>query len=215
MGIARPTSVFSNSDRTSVELQDVVNELAEDIGNAHEWSRLKVQQTYTGNGETDAYPLPPSYGRMPADQKVYTSRLQAPIRHVQSSDEWMAINVRDFNAINGAWTIIGGNVVFNPVLESAETAQLYFLSNQVAEDEDGNGQETFVADTDVFRLPERLLRLGLPVYWRRNKGLPFDPGPWANAMTEEIRRDGGSKSIAIGGATWPRDVAIAYPYTLG
>jgi hypothetical protein len=216
MGIARPTTVFSSSDRTMVEVKDTANEMAEEISNAHAWSRLKRLQTYTGNGETDAYPLPPGYGHMPKDQRIYSSRIPGcALEHVVSSDDWLARTTQGFTSAVPTWHIIGGTVVFNPVLTSGETASLYFVTRQWAEDEDANGLDAFVADTDAFRLPDRLLKLGIILHWRRKKGLPYDAGPFAQAMLEEIARDGGSRVIVVGGRGRMFGDTPLYPFTIG
>jgi hypothetical protein len=215
MGITRPGSVFSATDRTSVELQDVANEMAEQIGNAHEWQRLKTLQTYTGNGVTDKYPLPTDYGRMGKDQQVWSSRLSAAaLQHILSTDDWLMIEANAFTTVTGAWHMYGGYLDFHPVLISGERASFYYLTEQIIEDELGTGQTVFLADTDVFRLPERLLRLGIILHWRRKKGLPFDEGPYFTAMTEEIRRDGGAKTLTVGGRTRLVGDTPLYPFTI-
>jgi hypothetical protein len=188
--------------------------MAEQIANAHEWSRLKTLQTYTGNGTTDKYALPTDYGRMGKDQNIWSSRLNAPLNHIVSTDDWLQIESRDLGIVSGAWHMYGGYIDFRPVLASGETASLYYLTEQIIEDESGTGQTAFMADTDVFRLPERLMRLGIILHWRRKKGLPFDAGPFAQAMVEEIARDGGSKVIRVGRGAYPRGVRIAYPQTI-
>lgn len=214
MGIARPVSVFSASDRTSQEVQDVANEVAQRIANAHDWQALKQQQAYTGNGETEIFPLPPGYGRMPKDQRLWSTRFDAPLVHVESSDEWLGITTRDYAVATGAWHMVGANIAFYPALASGETVRLYFLTNKIIEDDAGTGKEAFTADTDVFRLPDRLLRLGIILHWRMKRGFPAAPEPFGMALAEEIARDGGAAVIRVGRARLPAGVRVAYPQSI-
>lgn len=214
MGIARPATVFSSNDRTMQEVQDVANEVAERIANAHEWEALKQKQTYTGNGVTDLFPLPPDYGRMPKDGRLWSSRFDAPLQHVISSDDWLGITTRDYAIATGAWHIVGGNIEFHPALTDGERVTLYFMSDKFVEGENGIGKALFTADTDVFRLPERLFRLGVILHWRMKKGLPVDGTPFGLALSEEIARDGGSKVLRVGRGSLPAGVRVAYPQSI-
>lgn len=214
IGVNRPTSVFSQSDRTMVELQDVTNEMAEQIANAHEWQRLKTLQTFTGNGTTDKFPLPDNYGRMGKDQNVWSTRFDGPLEHITSTDEWLQLALRNYTLATGAWHIHGGFIDFFPVLEDGEQASLYYLSKEICESVGGTGQTAFEADDDVFRLPERLLRLGIILHHRRKRGLPFDSGSYGQAMVEEIARDGGSVVVRVGRGNSTGGARVAYPQAI-
>lgn len=213
IGIDRPEAVFSSTEREHVELAELANEMAERIAEAFDWNILKRLQTYTGNGETDAYPLPTDYDRMPVAQSVYTSRFRAALQHVTSHDHWLDLTTRNYSFGTGGYTLLGGELVFLPVLAAGETARLYYMSNLWATDADGEPRTEFMADTDLFRLDEALLKLGMVWQWKAYKGLGYaeEMATYEQRLAHRVARDGGSRMIRIGTARMPRGVTLAYP----
>ena len=126
------------------------------------------------------------------------------------------MQVRELNNVpTGAWIMIGGQIVFDPVLTSGETAKFYYLSNKIVTDEDGETKATFTADGDTFRLDERLLRLAIIWRWKQMKGLPFEvsAAEFAQALEQRAMREA-AKGIIRGGRFRPM-AKTAYPWALG
>lgn len=213
IGVRRPETLFASAEREHEELADAVNETAIYIAKAHEWNTLKRQTVYTGNGTTDAFPLPDDYDRMPVDQRVWTSELEVPLIGPMAHDDWMQLLVRDYATVIGSWTLLGGEMVFYPVLDAAETARFYYQSRYLVSDSLGATKERFTADTDTFRLDEDLLRLGLVFQWKMNKGRDYgeDMASFEFRLAQEISRDRGSRDLRLGRARSVHGVEIAYP----
>lgn len=207
---------MASTEQEHIELAGIANEMAERIAEGHEWQALKRLHTVTGNGETDAWDLPADYDRMPEGQQLWTSRISGPLKHIRDQDDWLGMQVRDLNNVpTGAWTMLGAQIVFNPILTSGETVQFYYLSNKIVTDEDGETKTAFTSDSDVFRLDERLLRMGIIWRWKQLKGLPFEvPAMEYQVLLEQrIMRDA-AKGIIRGGRFRPM-AKLAYPWALG
>jgi hypothetical protein len=207
---------MASTEPEHVELAGVANEMAERIAEAHEWQAFKRLTTITGNGDDDAWDLPEDYDRLPVAQQIWTSRLTTPLRQVQDQDEWLGLQVRYLSqAPLGSWTLLGGQVVFNPVLASGETAQFYYMTNLICADSDGATKTAFTADDDTFRLDERLLRQGIIWRWKQLKGLPFEVPmfEYQSLLERRITRDGARTVI-----TTPRSrmsgADVALPWTI-
>ncbi len=216
LGVGVPSAVFGSTRREHVELADVANEVAEEIASAHEWNTLKRLLTITGNGVTDAYDMPADYGRMPKDQKMWSSAIDGPLCGPVPHDDWLELQVRDYSTAYANWTILGGQVVFFPPLGDGETVKVYYQSGLIVRDAEGAVKTRFTADTDEFRLDARTLRLGIVAHWKGNKGLPFEKAlvEYHAARAQQISEDRGSRSIRIGRARMPADVRIAYPRSI-
>lgn len=214
ISVAVPDNIFGSDEREHVELVALANEMAQRIAEANEWQVIKRLQSYTGNGETDAWDLPDGYDRMPQKQAVYTSRMVMPLEHVQDHDEWLARLVNGTAIPVGSWTLLGGQMVFNPVLASGEVAQFYYLTDYVVRDEDGNLKATFTASTDTYRLDERLLKLGMIAQWRANKGVGEDFGEYNKLLADRIIRDAGPRAFSIGRPSMGDDATTALPWTI-
>jgi hypothetical protein len=161
VGVIAPTSVFSNigANRTMFEMVACANEMAESIaGDERDWTRLYKTQTYTGDGATSAFNLPADYRRMLKSGQVWRStNTQQPMRFINDPDQWMQRRVQGYSDAWGEWMIQGGQMLIAPVMGVGTTATFIYLDkNPIALASGGYG-DRFMADTDTFRLPERVL----------------------------------------------------------
>ena len=216
MGISYPSSVYGQTDRTSLELQRVCNEMARRIRNAHDWQALKVLQTENGDDSTTSFALPADYLRFPKDGRVYSTRLDCPLTHVIGSDDWLHLQVRDYDVVTGAWTILGGNIEILPAPATGEDIKYYYLSRYMVQTSGGGFQDFFSADSDSFRLDARTLELGLIYEWRSRKGLDFQDelADFNAALSRCISDDKGAR-ILTQRSRQQIDARIAYPWNLG
>lgn len=208
-----PSAVMSSTEREHVELKNLANEMAVRIGKRHDWELLKTLQTMNGDGATTAFSLPSDYMRMVKDAKVWSSRIQTPLTHITSVDKWLELDIQSTQYVIGVWTKYGGQIHIKPAMTATETAKFFYLSNLLVAPNSGSNKVAFTTDNDSFRLPERLLKLGMIWQWRANKGLPYaeDMATFEDALAEEVGNDKGARQIRVGRAKVPRDVSIAYP----
>lgn len=196
LGIAVPDALFSATGRTEVELRSILNEVAERIVRAHDWQALKTLETNTGDGSTEGFDLPSDYMRMPKDGRVWSSRWQIPLTHVLG-DDWLMLDVQNYTAQPGVWTILGGQIKFNPVLTSTDTAKWYYISENFSVPSSGANKAAFSADTDTFILDDRLLQLMLIYEFRQRKGLDYaeDLVNAEVALSQAISDDKGARIL--------------------
>lgn len=216
IGLDVPTGVYASTDRAYVELTDLANDMAQRIANAHEWQILTTLATITGDGATEDWSLPADYDRMLVKSSLWSSSMRTPFAHIPDLDEWLGLDVQAFTYIINAWTLFGGELHVKPALATAETAKYYYQSNKIVTVSDATIRTKFMADTDVFRLDEHLLRLGIIYQWRANKGLPYaeDMANYEDRKEKLISRDKGSRAIRIGRVRMPKDVTLAYPQNI-
>lgn len=212
LGLAAPSAVFAATDRTAVEMAEIAREAAQAIAEAHDWQVLKRLQTYTGTGAADAFDLPADFLRMPKDQRIWSSAQETPMTHVLSHDDWLELEVKTYELVTRAWTILGGQVAIKPTMPTGETAKFYYQSSHFARDGAGTKAD-FTADGDEFRLPERVLKLGIVWRWRALKGLDYSEEMvnFEIALSKAIAADKGPRTLAMGRGRWPKGVTIAYP----
>lgn len=215
IGLDVPTAVFSATDRASVELQALANEMAQRIAfDTHDWTLLKTLATITGDGVTMGFNRQADYKRMLKKARIWPSASPfAPYRHVLDSDDWLGLTVQNFRTIIGSWTMIGAQIMIRPAIATGATAQYYYITNNIVADANGNPKTAFTADTDVFRLDERVLKLGMIWQWKANKGLAYeeDMANYGDALAVSIGTDKGSNIIEVGQARLPYDADYAFP----
>jgi len=200
VGVIAPTSVFSNigANRTMFEMVACANEMAESIaGDERDWTRLYKTQTYTGDGVASAFNLPADYRRMLKSGQVWRStNTQQPMTFINDPDQWMQRRAQGYSDAWGEWMIQGGQMLIAPVMGVGTTATFIYLDkNPIALTSGGFG-DRFMADTDTFRLPERVLKLAMIWKWKSQKGGQYaeDMSTYYDALT---RVEGSDKPAPI------------------
>lgn len=214
----KPDSVYSGADKFALEMADLANEVAADIAKTNDWQALIKVHTITGDGTTDAFPLPSDYARMLVKSDILDATNFAwGYTRILDINDWLWIKERGLQALPGSWILYGNQFQFVPPPPNGATAVFPYVDKRYAADTDGSPKDAFTADTDTFRLSERLLTLGLVWRWRQNKRLDSgeDEANFSKAFAEEAGRDKGSRIVRTGPARFPGDVTLAYPYPLG
>jgi hypothetical protein len=206
VGVSIPTSsVFTNinSNRTMQEMLALANEMAQRIAYdaGRDWGALKKSALLLGadlNPDPDitelqtAFPLPSDYKRMLLTSQVWRSTsTQQPMRFVSDTDEWMQRRASNENEAWGEWAIHGGEMHIWPGMPVGTSATFAYLNKNCIALASGGYGDTFMADTDSYRLNERLLRLGMIYQWKANKGSPYaeDMGSFSDALAMEMGHD--------------------------
>jgi hypothetical protein len=188
--------VFASTDSVAVEMVDLVNEVATDIMKSRDWRALTSVAEIVGTG-VEAYDLPSGFDRMvlasDIDDKAQWFWGYEPFDTV---NDWMRFKAGGGGISQpGGWIMLGGQLQFYPA--PSGTAQFPYISNLYAKSASGTIKEAFTADTDTFRLNERLLTLGLIWRWKAQKGFEYaeDMATYETALAQEQGRDKGASVL--------------------
>jgi hypothetical protein len=220
LGITKPTQVFGASGRNELELAEMLNEAAQQIFKAHDWQLLTTivagADIPTGDGSTEDFALPSDYDRMDDSTEVWSSSLETPLAHIVDRNVWLGIDIRSFDIVINAWTLYGDQIHIKPALGTGVTAKYWYVSNLIVDPATGDNKAAFDTDTDVFRLDERALKLGLIWNWKKSKGLSYqeEMNEYNFLMQDLISRDKGSRTIRIGKPRISSGARVAYPQTI-
>lgn len=212
----RPQAVFSSTQQLEVEIAALCTEVAVDIMKKHEWQALTKIHTITGDGVTDAFPLPVDMDRMlsPADMENHEYWFWG-YHHIRSMSEWIR-NLDYLTIVPGSWIMNQNNFLFHPAPGVNAQARFGYISNYIATTDNGVEKKSFDNDTDQFVLDDRLLTLGLIWRYRAQKGLDYteDLANYEIALSEAVTRDGGIKTIRSR-RIWDDRFSLPWPYSLG
>ena len=199
-------------------LHAIARRIAADIIAEHEWQKLRTIRTITGDGTTADYDMPSDFDRLPRTKSLWSSRLGSRYCHIEDLDQWLGMDVLNYDQAMNAWTIYGDQIHFKPTPSSGETISFWYQSNLIARPSGGGANKAaFDADGDTFRLSERLLKKGIIWRWRAGKGLPYAEHQEDYETVKErlIGADGGARGILKQPEAMNRDgVRIAYPVAL-
>lgn len=218
VGIDVPDAVMSNSDREMQEMVRVANDMAAHIRDVeYDWQALQQINTITGDGVTDAWDLPEDYARMNTKSALWSSRWTWGLEKINSTDEWLELIATGFVPVTGQWIIYGNQLHVLPVIQISEIVRFVYISNLIVKQQGGALVTGFTADTDTFRLSERVLELGMIWKWNSNKGKPDDDEQDAfdQALYTAMNNDKGSKPVISGNSRKRFDARTAFPYRVG
>jgi hypothetical protein len=219
VGLAKPDQVAASTDREMQEMMRVANEVAIRIRDAEfDWQALQVQTTLTGDGTAVDFNLPEDYARMPTKASIWSSRWSWSLQQVPSTDAWLELQAVPVMAVVGRWITFADQMHILPAMATGETAKFFYISGLIVKPSNGSNKALFDADTDTFRLSERVLELGMIWQWRSQKGQlgQDDEDNYSRALYTAMNNDNGSKPIVSGNARVRfRDARTAFPYTVG
>ncbi|WP_119392708.1 phage adaptor protein [Taklimakanibacter lacteus] len=216
IALNKPTVVFSSTEREHFELQVLANSCARYIAQDYEWQALKVPGLIAGDGMTRSFALPADYDRMLKEGELWSDRLQTHLTHIISTDHWLELDIRQFETVTGAWTLLGNEITLKPAPANGEAISYYYMSSRWALDNDGSSKAEFAADDDTFRLPETLLELCMIWKWRAQKGLPYaqDQDNYEDEKEKRIAADKGARILHVGRTRRLRGAQVAYPVSV-
>lgn len=213
--IDQPSMLFTSSDRTEIELRQALIEASDKIRDAHDWQALLTIETHTGDGSTTEFAIPSDWLRMPKDAKLWSTRWEYPLWHI-SPEEWLNLDVRDYDLANNAWTIYGGNYVYHDPLITGEAGKFFYVSRNHVLSSGAVAKAEFSADDDTYKLDDRVLELMLIAEWRQQKGVDYAEAMTTAeiAMGKAIERDKGARIIRQAPRSNLRGVDVAYPLSV-
>jgi len=183
VGVHEMTSVINDTrnPRTAAEMRSLANEMAQRIAyDTREWIVLTQGWKMDGDGVKEDFGLPLDYQRMLLTSNVYRSTApMTPMIFINNPDEWLHRRLLNYNDPRGEWALLqnpdsGARTMFiRPIMGAGISAAFVFLSKNCIKSASGGFSSEFTADTDTFRLPERLLKLGMIWQWKAQKGSPY------------------------------------------
>lgn len=215
IALEKPSAVYGSTTREHVELANIANEMAAMIAASHEWQILNKIAVITGDGATEDFALPADFDRMLDKSQLWSTSLETPLSPISDRDDWLELDIKTFDFVINAWIIYAGEIHIKPALSTGVQVKYFYQSNLWGL----NGAtpiSEFTADTNTFRIDERLLKLGIIWKWREMKGLPYaeDLATYERLLAKLAMRDKGSRIIRLGKAVLPRDTTVAYPQSI-
>lgn len=216
VGLERPTEVFSSTDREWREMQSVLNQAAGEVVDAFDWQKLRAQHTATGDGASEERALPSNYRRMLKKARLWSSRWRWAMEHVVDSDQWLELTETFSPVVSPFWTIFGNALHILPIMQAAETAKFFYITNDIVTVQGGGFRPAFNEDTDTFVLDELLLTYATVYRWKQRKGWDFtaELADYEQRLATLMDSDGGSKPVVSGNNGARRPSSNLWPGTV-
>lgn len=184
----------------------MANEEGEDLASrSSKWSYLLKEATFT---QAAAALQGTIQGGIVADSDfdyylngtMWNRTTDLPIIGPLTPQEWQARQAFPIAGPGQQFKIEQGKLYFSPNGANAtDTIAFHYRTKAWCESSGGTGQTEWLADTDVGRLDEGLMRLGLIWRWKKQKGLEYaeDFNTYERRVLNAIARDGGAKTLSL------------------
>lgn len=211
-GLPAPQSVVNSLDPNTRLLLRLAQQEGRELARRHDWQALKVDYTFASTASEQQPAFPADFDRLLPLGELWDRT--ANLRYAGPTDDttWgrlkgMAVTV----GVPGYWRLLGGRLYLLPAPPAGHTLALPYISANWAESDSGTPKDSFTADTDRARIPERLIALGVVWRFKRAKGLDYadDMATYEREVERAAARDRGLGPLIL---SKPRREEVP-PYT--
>ena len=119
------------------------------------------------------------------------------MQFVADTDEWLHHRINDDASAYGEWALFGNQMHIYPALGVGQSAYFSYLNKNCVALSGGGFGDVFINDLDRFVLDERVLKLGMIMQWKANKGASYaeDMGTYGDAIGMAMGHDSPSPII--------------------
>lgn len=221
----RPTTIFSSTEQTELELADLANEVAKDIMRSYDWQSLTRLHTITGDGVQTAFPFPDDYDRMVKAQGVHDGKSWFwNYTRCADLDTWISLKTGNYLGMTpGWWIILEDQFQFLPAPVAQAHAVFPYISRFCVKSAPAQNtgvitpQDKFLSDGDTFFTDEDLITLGVIWRYREQKGMGYaeDMANYETALAQVQGNDKGARVLRTPQFRDLRNTTYAYPWPLG
>lgn len=177
LGISAPSTVIGNADSQVKQLLALSNREGKSLAarNYEGWEELITEATHTTLNQADQgtiESIAPSY-KFIIGKTLFNRTTQRPLLGELSPQEWQLLQATPTSNVYDHFRIRGGNLLIDPIPDAGETLAFEYMSELWCESSGGTAQAAWEDDTDVGRLDEELLTLGLIWRWKAMKGFSY------------------------------------------
>jgi hypothetical protein len=168
------TTVYANQGDAQKQLVALSNTEGDILAKDHPWQRLTVERSFTTtatNQQTNET-LPAAFDRV-VDETLWNRTTKQPVYGPLSPRIWQGQLGLGISSLYSSYRLRGNSFYFTPVPTAAQNIYYEYQSNQWCETSGGTGQSAWAADTDVSRLPDLVMTLGLVWRWLEAKGFDY------------------------------------------
>ena len=179
--LAKPTAIFSSNDDGFIQLAALMNEGLDDLTTRHTWGVLQQEALVTSVAAESQGLIPtlcPAGYLNIVRNQIWDRTTNLALNGPVSSTQWQAMHASASGGPLYNWRIRQNALLVYPVMPAGHTLAFEYASNYAVQSSTGVAQAAFIADTDIFLLPDRLMAAWLRWRWKAEKGLMY---------TEEFR----------------------------
>ena len=201
IGIDRPNTVIGNNRTEVMELLELANEEGAELV-TRPFQALRRELLFTTVAtEAQTGMVPADYGYM-ISGTLWNRSTNRKLEGVVSPEVWQHLKSTASNTSYETLYMRGGDFLLMPIPPAGETIAGEYITKSFCRSAGGVEQSEWLADTDTSILPERLMKLGVVVRYKVQKGLDatFDLAQYQTQMLMLLAQDKPAQRVCLSGA---------------
>jgi hypothetical protein len=213
VGVPQPDTVIGNPDGTAAKLLRMAQRVGRDIVARADFSALRVASTFAAvAGEAQAGVIPTDFARLVPESlwdRTNDRLLAGPINGARYQ---ALVATMPGDGFARWFTLRGTTLAIYPAMSGGETCAFEYISRNFCETAEGVGRASWQADTDVGRVSEELITLGVVAFFLKSHS--FDNWPAAMAdyearLTTDLMSDQANGGVLSAGDIFGNRRALA------
>jgi hypothetical protein len=196
------TTIVTNTGEAQVQLLQIANQEGRALARAHTWQRLTTETSFTtvATEQQTGHTLPTDLGWI-IDETLFNRTTTEAVYGPLSSRMWQEQKAYGTSLTWSQYRLRGNSFYFLPAPSASQSVYYEYVSNKWCETSGGSALEKWAADTDVGKLDEYVMTLGVVWRWNKSKGLAYEQeyNDYMEERQKLIARDGTRRTLSVGG----------------
>lgn len=201
IGLQHPSLIVGSNNAEARRLLRLATKEGRELARRGDWEILTSEQTFTSVAtETQTAMIPTDWGRF-INETFWNRTRKLPFYGPVTAQEWQQIKSWSSSPVTHTFRTRGGDILISPVPTAGDTYAFEYVSKYWCEDTSGDGRTAWAADTDVPRLDDELLTLGLVWRFKKSAELPWeaDYAVYDAAVRQALTMQKPRKTLQMGG----------------
>jgi len=220
-GLPKPNQVVGNTDGNIIQLLEIAQEEGEDLSQRLPWTALLKQSlnnliaTASQGDINGTYITDEDFDYILSDS-FWDRTTSLPIPGPLSPEAWQQLQAFPLTGPYFQFRIQGGELLIDPAPgTSLDQVAFEYKTSRWCETDSGTGLELWTSDTDVGRLPEKIMIQGIKWRWLERKGLEYAQmfDIYERQVANFGLRDGGKPRLRLDGVRNRRVPGVWVPQT--
>ena len=172
IGLRRPASVIGNPDPEVQQLLNYAQLEGKELPTRGEWQGLRTPALFTSlASEVQTGMIPTDFARF-INETFWNRSRRRPLMGPVTPQQWQNIQAWTTSPLQDTFTVYGGDIYVTPAPPAGETFAFEYVSNNFCKSATNTPQSSWLADTDVARIPEELFSTGIAWRFLEQAGQP-------------------------------------------
>lgn len=174
VGWPRPNAIAANTDATAQQIFALANLELQRLSERFCWPHLEVEYPFATAAGQSTYYFPADF-RVLAENAIFDASEYYAVKGSQGLPYWQLLKYGKLGSLARTRfrVVYPDGVEITPAPVNVRNFIAVYYSKNYAANSAGGATPRYVADSDVSRIPEQYIELGLMWRFRRAKGLDF------------------------------------------